>query len=159
MLQLLVKAQAVFIKSPTNTGKISSIVVHGIAENPQNTNRQFQMKKDLDNVMEALSETGIDIESSDIKDLYCLGKYDSKSERPRPLLVKFLCSSTVVEILSSKSKLEAPIYIKRDLSAQERQREHLLLKERRSLIDNGTEQRCIIIRNNSLYLTTSFTAK
>jgi len=69
------------------------------------------MKKDMDNVMEALSVTGIDIESNDIKDLYHLSKYDSKSERPRSLLVKFLRSSTVIEIPSSKSKLEAPIYI------------------------------------------------
>jgi len=36
--------------------------------------------------------------------------------------------------------------------AQERQKERLLLKERRTLIDNGTERRYIKIRNDLLYL-------
>ena len=52
--------------------------MYGVAENPQNTNRQLRMKKDMDNVMEALSATDIDIEPSDIKDLYRLDKYDHK---------------------------------------------------------------------------------
>ena len=66
--------------------------MYGIAENPQNTNRQLRMKKDMENVMEALSLSDIDIEPSDIKDFYRLNKYDHKSdsECPRPLLVKFL---------------------------------------------------------------------
>ena len=133
--------------------------MYGVAENPQNTNRQLRMKKDMENVMEALSAPDIDIEPSDIKDLYRLGKYDQKSERPRPLLVKFLRSNTAIDILSSKSKLEAPIYIKPDLTPQERQKERLLLKERRSLIDNGTERRYIKIRNDSLYLNNKLHCK
>ena len=117
------------------------------------------MKNDMEKVIEALSETDIDIEPSDIKDLYRLGKYDQKSERPRPLLVKFLRSNTAVDILGSKSKLEAPIYIKPDLSPQERQRERLLLKERRCLINKGSERRYIKIRNDSLYLNNKLHCK
>jgi len=46
------------------------------------------MKQDLENTIEALSGADDEIEPSDAKDLYRLdlGKYDSKSERPRPLL-------------------------------------------------------------------------
>ena len=146
-------------QNATNIDRKFNIVVYGVAENPQNTNRQLRMKKDMENVMEALSATDIDIEPSDIKDLYRLGKYDQKSERPRPLLVKFLRSNTAIDILSSKSKLEAPIYIKPDLTPQERQKERLLLKERRSLIDNGTERRYIKIRNDSLYLNNKLHCK
>jgi len=61
-----------------------NIVPYGIAENPQNTNRQVRMKKDMENIMEALCATDIDIEPSDIKDLYRLGKYDHKRACPRP---------------------------------------------------------------------------
>ena len=68
------------------------------------------MKKDMENVIDALSATDTEIEPSDIKDLYHLDKYDQKSEHPRPLLIKFLHSNTAINILSSKSKLEAPIY-------------------------------------------------
>jgi len=145
--------------STTNNERKFNIVVYGVAENPQNTNRKQRMKNDMEKVMEALSETDIDIEPSDIKDLYRLGKYDQNSERPRPLLVKFLRSNTAVDILSSKSKLEAPIYIKPDLSPQERQRERLLLKERRCLIEKGSERRYIKIRNDSLYLNNKLHCK
>jgi len=71
--------------STTNNERKFNIVVYGVAENPQNTNRKQRMKNDMEKVMEALSETDIDIEPSDIKDLYRLGKYDQNSERPRPL--------------------------------------------------------------------------
>lgn len=110
------------------------------------------MKQDLENAIEALSGADDEIEPSDVKDLYRLGKYDSKSERPRPLLIKFLRSSVVLNLLSSKNKLEAPIYIKPDLSPFERQKERLILKERRAQIDKGTERRNIKIRNDSLYI-------
>ena len=90
------------------------------------------MKQDLENAIEELSAADRDeIEPSDVKDLYRLGKYDSKSERPRPLLIKFLRSSVVLNLLSSKYKLEAPIYIKPDLSPLERQKERLMHSQRK----------------------------
>ena len=129
-----------------------NIVVYGIPECPQKTNRQSRFKKELEHAIEALSKAEDEIDPSDIKDLHRLGKYDSKSERPRPLLIKFLRSNIVLDILSSKTKLEDPIYIKPDMTLHERQKERLLLKERRSLIDNGTERRYIKIRNDSIFL-------
>ena len=135
-----------------NTDRKFNLVVYGIPECSQKTNRQLQTKQNLENVIEALSKADDEIEPNDIKDLYRLGKYDSKSERPRPLLIKFLRSSVVLDLLSSKSKLEAPTYIKPDLNPFERQKERLILKERRALIDKGTERRNIKIRNDSLYV-------
>ena len=121
-------------------------------ECPQNTNRQMRIKKELEHALEALSKAEDKIDPSDIKDVHCLGKYDSKSEHPRPLLIKFLHSHIVLDILSSKTKLEAPIYIKSDMTLHDRQKERLLLKERRSLIDKGTECRYIRMRNDSIFV-------
>ena len=44
------------------------------------------------------------------------------------------------------------ISIKPDLTLEERKIENALLKERRKLIDSGTERKFIRIRGNSLYL-------
>ena len=122
------------VQSASDAEKKFNIVVYEIPECPQNTNRQTRLKKELETVIEVLSNADNDIEPSDIKDLHCLGKYDPKSERPRPLLVKLLRSNMALEILSSKSKLEAPVYIEPDMTLHKRQKERLLLKERRSLI-------------------------
>ena len=146
-------------QSANNAEKKFNIVVYGIPECPQNTNRQIRAKKEVDNVIEALSKTDTNILSSDIKDLHQLGKYDHKRERPRPLLVKLLRSNMVLNILSSKSKLEAPIYIKPDMTLHERQKEKLLLGERRSLIDQGTERRHIKLRNDSIFVNNKLHCK
>jgi len=143
----------------SNAEKKFNIVVYGIPESPKNTNRQLRIKKDMENVIEALLKTDNEIQSADIKDLYRLGKYDPENERPRPLLIKLLRSNMVFDILSSKTKLEAPIYIKPDMTYQERQKERILLKERRSLIDQGTERRHIKIRSDSIFVNNKFYCK
>ena len=125
-----------------------NIVAYGIKESPQNTNRQERMKHDLECVLTSLSKTGVPIDSDAIKDLYRLGKYNSKNERPRPLLVKFLRSSVALDVLSNKSKLDTSVYIKFDLTPEERHKEMLLLKERRALINKGVERKEIKIHNN-----------
>jgi len=142
----------IYSQRASNTERKFNLVVYGIPECSQKTNRQLRTKQDLENVIEALSKADEEIETNDIKDLYRLGKYNSNRERPRPLLIKFLRSSTVLNMLSSKNKLEAPIYIKPDLNPLERQKERLILKERRALIDKGIERRNIKIRNDSLYV-------
>ena len=146
-------------QSMNNAERKFNVVVYGIPECPQKTNRQLRTKQDLENVIDAMSKADNEIESNDIKDLYRLGKYDHKSQRPRPLLIKFLRSNVALDILSSKNKLEAPVYIKPDLTPFERQKERLLLKERRSLIDNGTERRNIKMRNDSLYVNNKLHCK
>ena len=146
-------------QSTNNAERKFNVVVYGIPECPQKTNRQLRTKQDMENAIDAISKAGNEIEPNDIKDLYRLGKYDHKSQRPRPLLIKFLRSNMVLDILSSKNKLEAPVYIKPDLTPLERQKEQLLLKERRSLIDNGIERRNIKIRSDSLYVNNKLHCK
>ena len=66
------------VQSASDAEKKFNIVVYGIPECPQNTNRQARVKKELKAVIEALSNADNDIEPSDIKDLHRLGKYDPK---------------------------------------------------------------------------------
>ena len=131
-------------------------MAYGIKESPQNTNRQERMKHDLDCVLTSLSKTGVPIDSDAIKDLYRLGKYDCKNERPRPLLVRFLQSSVALDVLSNKPKFDTPVYIKPDLTPDERHKEKLLLKERRAVIDKGVERKEIKIRNECIFINNKF---
>ena len=128
------------------------LLLYGIEESLHNTNKQQRMKHDLENTLSSLSKAGNEIKADDIKDAYRLGKYVQQSTRPRPLLVKFLRSSTVLDVLKNKTRLEAPVFIKPDLTLEERQKESLLLKERRSLIEKGTQRKNIKIKNYSIFV-------
>ena len=83
-----------------------------------------------------------------------IGSYSEA--RTRPLIVKFARSYDVATVLSNRfriSKSEHPnVYIKPFMSTIERKIESTLLKERRTLIDNGVERRLIKIRGNSIYV-------
>ena len=114
-----------------------NVVVYGLKENPSNTNRQERLQMDVKNVISFFSKLESPVSESSIKDCYRLGKYSAEANRPRPILVKFLRYTDVSNILYSKSKLSKPVYVKPDLSAEEREMESLLLKERRSLIEKG----------------------
>ena len=69
-----------------------------------------------------------------------------------PLLVKFLRTFEALLVLSKKECLSSLLFIKRNMSFEERTAENLLLKERRNLIDHVIEQRFIKIRGNSIYV-------
>ena len=137
--------------APPSDKKLN-VVVYGIPESPPNTKRQERLQADIKNVLSALPATESSIDASAIKDCYRLGKYNSKLERPRPLLVKLLRSADASNILQNKSKLASSIYIKPDLTPEEKAIESLLLKERRSLIQKGFSRQHIKIRNQSLYV-------
>ena len=106
------------------------MVVYGITEHPPKTNRQTHLNKDLECLLTCFSEIDNKIDSSAIKDFFHLGKHDSSSSRPRPLLVKFLRSADVNTLLQNRSKLTSLLSIKPDLTPEERAKESLLLKER-----------------------------
>ena len=72
-----------------------------------------------------------------------LGKFKTGNMKPRPLLVKFLRSADTANILSNKTQLSSPIFIKSDLTPEERTQESMLLKECRSLIDKGVNRKRI----------------
>ena len=138
---------------PTNTSpqvpqpdKKLNVVVYGLTENPPNTKRQDRVQNDIKNVLSAFSVTDTQINANCIKYCHHLGKYNAQSDRPRPLLVKFLRYTDASNIIRNKTKLASQIYVKPDLTYDERTIESLLLKERRSLIDKGISRQHIKIR-------------
>ena len=114
-----------------------NVVVYGIPESPPNTDRPSRQKHDVEHVLKSLSDIDDEIKSSAFKDIYRLGKFRDNRTKPRPLIVKFLHSIDVSNVLRNKSKLKSGIFLKPDLFADERAKESLLLKEWWSLIQKG----------------------
>ena len=109
-----------------------NVVVYGLEENPSNTIRQDRLQMDVKRVISAFSKLeSPPIDESSIKDCYRLGKYNAQANRPRPVLVKFLRYTDASNINNNKSKLSKPVFVKPDLTSEERAAESLLLKERR----------------------------
>ena len=127
-----------------------NVVVYGIKESPPETKRETRNKNDLDNLISSLSDASLSIEPHAIKDSHRLGKYKSSKKQPRPLLVKFLRSTDASDVLRNKSKLSPPVYIKPDLTPDEKAKESTLLKERRVLIEQGVNRKQIKLQNYSI---------
>ena len=88
-----------------------------------------------------------------VRDCRRLGKYSETSLRPRLLLVTLTKSSEVYDILAKKYFLaKENIFFKPDLSPADRQVESILLKERRSLINTGTNSKSIKLRGDKLFI-------
>ena len=131
-----------------------NVILYGIEESPANTYRADRQKYDLGKILNIMSDIDSSITSASIKDFYRLGKFNhGNNHRPRPILIKFLRAFDATLVLNSNKKsLSSGISIKPDLTIDERKIENILLKERRRLIDNGTERKHIRIRGNCLYL-------
>ena len=130
-----------------------NIVLYGVEESPLNTPRSERTQADLSRILQVLHNLDENTQASSIKDHYRLGKYNNaKRQKPRPILLKFLRSSDVLNILLKKADLPSPFSIKPDMSPEEQQIENMLLKERWQLIQNGTDRKLIKIRRNNLYL-------
>ena len=136
--------------SPSFLDKKFNIIVYDIEDSSQGTNKYLLTQNDLNNLLVAFSDLNTTVDSNAIKDLFRQGKYKSDNSKPRPLLVKFLRVTDVTSILKSKIKLKSPVYVKPDLSPEEQTKQSLLLKERRLLIQKGTDRRNIKVRNNSI---------
>ena len=139
-------------KPASSLDKKFNVVVYGLKESPANTSKHDRTKHDLDCLMKVFSDLKLSITPESMKDFHRLGKYDQNNTHPRPILVKFLRAFEATLVLSCKSSLSSGIAIKPDMSAEERKIESILLKERRSLIDSGTESKHIKIRGNGLYI-------
>ena len=96
------------------------------------------------------------VEANSIKNCYRLGKFNPSRSKPRPIMVKFLRSLDTSSILANKKLLASPIYIKPDMTPEEKAIESILLKERKALIEQGHERRSIQMYKNSLYLNNQF---
>ena len=129
-----------------------NVVVYGIEECPTNTIRPARLQKDFDSVSSIFSGLGVTPDPGTIVDCYRLGKFKVQSPRPRPILVKFRSVIHVNQVLANKRSLSTPVFIKPDLSPEERTREAVLLKERWELLQKGYSRSIIRIRNNSIFV-------
>ena len=130
----------------------SNLVIIGIPECDKGSRRYLRQRADLERAGELLS--GIDpfVTANSIRVTACLGKYNE--DRSRPLLITLTRANDVQSILSNRRLLaDRPgIRIKPDLSLAERKNESVLLKERWSLIQAGTERSSINISGNHLFI-------
>ena len=88
---------------------------------------------------------------SPIRDCQCLGKYNSSSNRPRPILVTLNSTAQVSHIRAHRHSLPSHVSVKPDHSFSKR-KSRILLSERWKLIQAGSDRRSIKLKNSSLYL-------
>jgi hypothetical protein len=138
-------------ESPTHERKYN-LIIYGIPECTQGTPRHERLVKDCEEVTSVLSSVNTNITTNSIRDCYRLGKY--LSDRTRPLMAKLSRTSDVNSIFSQRSKLaQFPgIYIKPDMTHQERTCHRILLKERWNLINSGVDKKTIKIKGSSLFV-------
>ena len=129
-----------------------NVVIYGISECPNGTSRSERLNQDLSDVVSVLSKVSSSIEPQAIKDCFRLGKFNPQRSKPRPILVKFIRIADVHCILSNKRLLSSPIFIKPDMTAEERHRESVLLKEKWKLIQSGIPKNVIKIQGSRLYV-------
>ena len=89
-----------------------------------------------------------------ITDLKRLGKFEEDNTKPRTIIVKLSNECQKRLILVSLSKLknyDKTVYVSKELNPNELQAENKLLKQRRELIDNGTQPSNLRIRELKLY--------
>lgn len=107
-----------------------NLIVQGIVEYPHGPDVQERKLHDLEKASETISSVLSSVDSSSIRDVYRLGKYIPNHERPRPLLVKLIRATDVSVILSKKSSLPRHIFIRPDMTKEERARHKTLMQER-----------------------------
>ena len=127
-------------------------MVFGVEESPPKTFKSVRLQKDMESVSEIFASISVQVNPSRILDCYRLGKFKSPQTRPRPILVKLLRSIDVTAILANRWSLSSPLFIKPDMSPEERTTESTLLRERWSLIQAGNDRKKIKISNNRIYL-------
>ena len=134
-----------------------NVIIYGIKECKKGTPRHMRMNKDMKSVSEIIQSICPDITCQAIRDSVRLGRYTEG--RNRPLLAKLNRSCDVLSILASRQKLvqsETPgVFIKPHQSPHERSTEATLLRQRRLLIESGTDKKDIAIRGNSIFIRKS----
>lgn len=139
-----------FPSSNPDTERKFNLIISGIEESQQGVDRHTRQSHDLEEVSATLSSLVSSISSDSIKDLFRLGKFDVNHKRPRYILVKMIRASDVPAVLSKKSSLAHPIFIRRDLPREVRSRHSTLMKERRLLIESGIDRSVIKVQKHSI---------
>jgi len=119
-----------------NSAKKCNIVVLGL---PENAN------EDAANRHEAIRNLAKSIKIGDIdySEAVRLGKFSN--QKPRPLLIKLLRYRDKIQIkMAAKNLKGTKIYIKDDLTVEERHVEGILRKKKREIMDVDRESRCRI---------------
>ena len=132
-----------------------TFVVYGIKECPQGSTRLTHSTNDIKEVSDTVARIDPEFSSKSICDCTRLGRYSP--EKNRPILVRLSRSYEATNILDNRRKLrECPgLFIKPFLSKEELSVESILLKERRKLIDSGTERKSIKIKGKTLHVNNS----
>ena len=117
-----------------------NLVIYGVKENPKRTQRRACTKLDIEACVQVLKQPDDDIIVQSIRDCIHLGKFNSSSTGPRPLLVKLSRIFDNDTVLYNRSNIFDGILVKPDMNHDERYRESLLLKERCSLITSGIDK-------------------
>ena len=133
-----------------------SQLVIGVPECPKGTSYQDRISSDHSSVLRVLESAGSSLSTSSLRDCLRLGKYKDDASIPRPLLVKFNGIRDVQFILRNRTKLVmdsgSKIFVRKDLSKEERHTESLLLTERRTLLGEGIQSSRIRIKGSQLFV-------
>ena len=129
-----------------------NVVLFGLEESERGASRHSRLREDMDKVAKLIASIDESLSAASVRDQFRLGKLKANSDRPRPILVKFVRAVDATCLLSRTRDFKKPVFIKPDLSPDQRRRESILLKERWSLIESGVSRSRIKIRNSKLYL-------
>ena len=105
------------------------------------SSQAIRINGDLENLQHTLSNIDSSLNTLCIQDFYRLGKFNATNLKPRPLLVKFLRVFDATLVLSKRGSLPSSIYVKPDLTREERAVDSAFLKVRWNLIQSGTDKK------------------
>ncbi len=113
-----------------SSAKKFNVVLYGVAECPPGTSKSARLEADLAGVVSVLSTLDATIQPQSIEDCYHLGKFNPLRSKPRPILVSFIRTTDVSNVLSKRAKLKRPYLIKPGMTREQRQAESVLMKRR-----------------------------
>ena len=127
--------------------------IYGVNESIQSSNKIERNVFDNEEINKITPHCGLG--KLPIRDSFRMGRYDTKSTRPHPILVHFQSVWDVRKLFSSLSKLKSytgKIFIAAALSSADRVVEKPLLKRRYDLIATGVSKSDIKIKNLRLFV-------
>ena len=141
------------VKSADSSRKFN-IVVYGVIECDNDTNRHARLKHDTNKIALMISIIDSNIPGSYIPDYTRLSRYSENI--CRPILAKISHTCEVSSIHSQRHKLKGSEFsVKADLSKEERKCDQLLMKQRWDLIQSGIRKESVKIRGSSMYVNNS----
>ena len=140
--------------TPSADGRKYNIIVFGVAACPRGTSHAERLSRDEAAIVQSFQDQIPSFCAMCIRDSFRLGKYTESNSHPRPILVSLNRVADVNLVLSKRSSFPSVgLRVKPDLSPEERHIESLLLKERRLLIDKGTDRGLMKLHRNCLYVS------